>query len=171
MDINRKRITVKLNKLLEQKLSHKIYAKEVTFDYGTKNIVRVDYMTFEPENQMSVAGIERGVFTCYEVKSCKEDFKSGYGLNFIGDRNYLVMTMQTYKSIIKEIPWNVGVYVAIPDLGSDREVLMRQFENPSDFANDDFKWKLACMKHSHPCSREKSMIEVLFCMLRAAQRI
>ena len=60
-------------------------------------------MQFVPENQLSVSGIEPGTFVCYEVKSCKADFLSGHGQNFIGEKNYLVMTMSTYKELCKYV--------------------------------------------------------------------
>ena len=176
MGKNRPYITKKLSRLLEKKLIEKIYAREVTFNYGTKDVVRVDYMSFEPAGQMCISDIEKGVFTCYEVKSCKEDFHSGWGQNYIAEKNYLVMTMETYKDIINEIPQNVGVYIAIPDFGNtsimpDRKVLVSEFENPTDFSDDNMEWKLACMTHCRTSTRTKSMNEMLFCMLRAKQRI
>lgn len=50
----------------------KYWASEVSIDPWTTKGKRVDYMQFLPENQMTVSGIEKGSFTCYEVKSCKE---------------------------------------------------------------------------------------------------
>ena len=96
----------------------KYYASEVSLDYGSKDVCRIDFLQFEPANTMTVSGIEKGIFTCYEIKSCKEDFNSGYGLNFIGEKNYLVMTMETYKAILPELPrkgcGSIGVMVAVP---------------------------------------------------------
>ena len=66
------------------------WAKEVTFDYGTSKMVRVDFMRFKPVNN-TVSGIEKGDFFCYEVKSSVEDFHSKNGHNFIGDYNYYIM--------------------------------------------------------------------------------
>ena len=76
--MNRKEITKFLGELLK---SHKFsgmskyWASEVTLDYGTKDVKRVDFMQFEPLHQYSVSGLEKGIFICYEVKSCKADFK------------------------------------------------------------------------------------------------
>ena len=60
------------------------WASEVSIDPWTSKAKRVDYMEFCPANQYSVSGIEKGIFTCYEIKSCKEDVYSGNGLNFFG---------------------------------------------------------------------------------------
>lgn len=76
------------------------YASEVVLDYGTKHPRRIDFVSFEPQDQMSIAGIERGIFSFYEVKSCKEDVFSGNGLSFVGDKNYLVTTMQCHKDLL-----------------------------------------------------------------------
>ena len=86
------------------------FAREVTFDYATGNAVRVDFMKFKPKNN-TVSGIEKGDFYCYEVKSSVEDFYSKNGHNFLGDFNYYVMPMETYKKVQNEIPYKVGVYV------------------------------------------------------------
>ena len=86
------------------------WAKEVTFDYSTNHAVRVDYIRYKPVNN-TVSGIEKGDFYCYEVKSSVEDFRSGHGLNFLGDYNYLVMPEKIYATISLEVPHYVGVYV------------------------------------------------------------
>ena len=75
------------------------WASEVSIDPWTSKAKRVDYMEFCPANQYSVSGIEKGIFTCYEIKSCKEDVYSGNGLNFFGEKNYIVTTMECYKEI------------------------------------------------------------------------
>lgn len=61
-----------------------------------------------------ISGIEKGIFSCYEVKSCKADFESGFGRNFIGEKNYFVMPMATYKEVMQDIPNGIGVLVPIP---------------------------------------------------------
>ena len=81
----------------------KYYAREVSIDYGTSNVKRVDFMQFEPAGVIYQSDIEKGIFTCYEVKSCKEDVYSGNGLNFIGEKNYIVTTMQCYKDLQEDM--------------------------------------------------------------------
>ena len=104
---SRREITEELSGLLESHIDPKrdtrvYWAKEVTFDYATGHAVRVDYMLFKPVNN-TVSGIEKGDFWCYEVKSSVEDFRSGHGLNFIGDYNYIVMPEKVYETVALEI--------------------------------------------------------------------
>ena len=79
------------------------WASEVSVDPWSANGKRVDFMQFSPGDQMSISGIEKGIFTCYEVKSCKEDVYSGNGLNFLGEKNYIVTTMECYKDILPDL--------------------------------------------------------------------
>ena len=94
--MNRKEITKLLTDILiSDKLSdRKYYAKEVTLDYGTENQRRVDVMQFSPKGVLHTSDIEKGTFTCYEVKSCIQDVYSGHGLNFYGEKNFIVTTRQ-----------------------------------------------------------------------------
>lgn len=145
------------------------WASEVTLDYGYEHPVRVDFMRFEPKNQLAVSGIEKGIFICYEVKSCKADFHSGNGLNFEGEKNYIVTTMECYKQIVNEIPWNIGVMVAIPYF----RTAINEFESPTpvpdkyNFDNPEEHWRFEIIKPAHLIDRKRSMSELLFCMLRA----
>lgn len=168
--MNRKETTEFLSNLLISNRFHgmgKYWASEVTLDYGhgKGREKRVDFMQYIPENQYSVAGLEKGIFICYEVKSCKADFKSGHGLNFEGEKNYLVMTMQTYKEIIKELdslPYAVGIMVAVPYGHSE----ITEFEKPTPIT-EECQWTLKIIKSSGNQSRKRSMVELLFCMLRS----
>ena len=68
--MNRKDITKFLGELLvRNRLTGrgKYYASEVSLDYGTTNVKRVDFMQFEPAEVVSVGEIEKGIFTSYEV--------------------------------------------------------------------------------------------------------
>lgn len=79
----------------------KHWASEVSIDPWGRDAKRVDYMQFSPADQCSISGIEKGIFTCYEVKSCKEDVYSGNGLNFLGEKNYIVTTMECYNIVYR----------------------------------------------------------------------
>lgn len=125
---------------------------------------RVDFIQFAPKNQ-STSGIEKGEFIFYEVKSCKADYHSGNGLNFEGDRNYIVTTMETYKQIIHEKPWEVGVYVACPE---SREPV-DEFENPTSIGDKTVDWTLKIAMAAHPKDRQRSMSQLLFYMLRSGK--
>lgn len=171
---NRKAKTQFLSKLLvSDRLNQrsKYWAKEVTLDYGLKHHVRVDFMQFVPENQIAISGLEKGIFICYEIKSCKADFNSGHGLNFEGEMNYIVTTIECYKQIVNDIPWNVGVMVAIPFTKTRYE----EFDNPTplpqnyDECQFTQRWRLEIIKRAHKSNRKRSTIELLFCMLRAGR--
>lgn len=159
----------------------KHWAREVSIDPWTTRGKRVDYMQFSPMDQMSISGIEKGIFTCYEVKSCKEDVYSGNGLNFLGEKNYIVTTMECYKDILpdfrngkfarymrEQFPESssyFGVMVAIPYLSE----LTDEFNDPTPIDGDTQKWKLAVILPCRKGSRKRSMTELLFCMLRSGR--
>lgn len=179
---SRKEITGKLLNLLRSKTSGKHSAEEVVLDIDqTHGKHVVDYMTFEPARCDTVDGIEKGIFTCYEIKSCYADLYSGNGLNFVGEKNYLVTTSEVYNKMLKE-NWNklndhvkncnseshlfdiggVGVMVAIPQY---RETSVEVF-NPKPF-DIYLNYRLEVIMSCHPTSRRRSMVELLYCMLRA----
>ena len=165
--MNRAETTKFLSELLVQrKLAGKYYASEVTLDFGSGKgkEKRVDFIQFAPKNQ-STSGLEKGEFIFYEVKSCKADYHSGNGLNFEGDRNYIVTTMETYKQIIHEKPWEVGVYVACPE---SREPV-DEFENPTSIGDKTVDWTLKIAMAAHPKDRQRSMSQLLFYMLRSGK--
>jgi len=179
--MNRKETTEFLSQLLiSERLAGrgKYYAKEVSIDYGTVNVKRVDFMQFEPAGVVCQSDIEKGIFTCYEVKSCKEDVYSGNGLNFIGEKNYIVTTMSCYKDIQEDMRsgklWkhireccpessaNFGVIIPVPD-GVE---LADEYENPTHLSKD-IKWKMQVIFSCRQGSRKRSMTELLFYMLRS----
>lgn len=162
--MNRKETTEFLGKLLiREKFIRKHWASEVSIDYGTTDVKRVDFMQFEPAGVCGISAIEKGIFICYEIKSCKADFKSGFGRNFIGEKNYFVMPMSTYKEVIQEIPHNVGVLVPIPKYVDKVD----EFENPTELSGIVEDWKLCAIKPARLQLRKRSMTELLFCMLRS----
>ena len=145
--MDRKETTKYLSQLLVDTLFgfRTYWASEVTFDYATAHPIRVDFMQFEPGNQ-SVAGIEHGIFKCFEIKSCKEDFRSKNGHNLIGDKNYYVMPEKTFWEVKTEIPWSAGVYT-------------------------EKDGKLKCIRWAHQVQRKRPLAEMLFMMLRSGMDI
>ena len=97
--MNRKETTKLLTQILinDKLTDRKYYAREVTLDYGTNHPKRIDVMQFIPKGVVHTSDIEKGIFISYEIKSCKEDIYSGNGLNFYGEKNYIVTTMETYR--------------------------------------------------------------------------
>lgn len=163
--MNRNDTTTFLSKLLvEQRLLRKYWASEVTLNYGSDHLRRVDFMQFCPNNTITASGIEKGYFICYEVKSCISDYKSGYGQNFIGEKNYFVMPMSLYKNLCTSDAFgiHIGVIVPIPK-GADKHA---EFENPTELDTEK-EWELVIIKNSYPQNRHYSLAELLFCMLRS----
>lgn len=146
------------------------WASEVTLNYGSADVKRVDFMQFKPVNTMSASGIEKGEFICYEVKSCIEDYKSGHGQNFIGEKNYFVMPMSLYKSVVNALAYNIGVMVPVPVSKGwyDEKDLYVEFENPTEL-DPNIEWELRIIKPAHPQNRKYSLAELLFCMLRSGK--
>ena len=183
--MNRAEITKFLGDLLKSDRFSgmgKYWASEVSIDAfaATGKGGRVDFMQFIPQNQYSMGGLEKGVFVCYEVKSCKADVYSGNGLNFYGEKNYIVTTMQCYKDILPDLnsgtfnehlrktnpesSAHYGIMVAVPVMRDKN----REFEEPTSIS-DDISWRLEILR---PCiigSREKSLTEMLFCMVRSGK--
>lgn len=127
------------------------WAKEVTFNYGTRDAIRVDFMRFKPVNN-TISGIEKGDFYCFEVKSSLEDFYSKNGHNFLGDYNYYVMPEDVYEKAKEKIPFGIGVYVP---------------------AGKHYKgewYKLKSMKKARRKDRNKSSLEMLLMMFRSMAR-
>ena len=182
--MNRAETTKFLGELLEQQYLSGLgrhWAKEVSIDPGSaRTHRRIDYMLFQPAGQCDIADIEKGIFTCYEIKSCRADVFSGNGLNFIGEKNYIVTTMQCYKDIQEEYrngllkahirsinpeSSNYGIMVAIPRLST----LEDEVENPTPLDGNLDKWKLAIAIKCFGGRRKRSMVELLFCMLRSGR--
>lgn len=157
----------------------KYYASEVSVDYGTTDVKRVDFMEFEPSGVTSVGAIEKGIFTCYEVKSCKEDVFSGNGLNFIGEKNYIVTTMKCYKDILDDYTSGrltkhiidccpnsstyYGIMVAVPKNADIHD----EFKNPTPFNREHEGWELKVIQPCRLGQRKRSITELLFYMLRS----
>ena len=185
--MTRKETTKWLTDLLiyEKVSNNDYYAKEVTLDYGTNHPRRVDVMEFQPEGVMGISAIEKGIFVCYEIKSCIEDVYSGNGLNFFGEKNYIVTTMNVYKKLqddiregkldkhIKEFLGTsdcptYGFMIPVPAYIDLRKSsgLYDEFDNPTEI-NPKMSWKLWTLTHPRENLRQRSMNELLFCMLRA----
>ena len=172
--------------LISDRLSdRKYYAQEVTLDYGTDHSKRVDVMQFSPAGVIYASDIEKGIFTCYEIKSCKADVYSGNGLNFLGEKNYIVTTIETYKKLQEDIREGVlrryvkdnypesslhfGIMCPVPIQTDCRKVddLASVFDNPPELGGDPYNWKLHAFVQCHEGRRSRSMNELLFCMLRS----
>lgn len=99
------------------------WASEVSIDPWTPKARRVDYMEFSPANQCSVSGIEKGIFTCYEIKSCKEDVYSGTHL------------LEPMKKIVKEL---MDEGKTVEEIGKQLGMRPEEIFRLSDFSKEDF---------------------------------
>lgn len=178
--MNRKDTTKFLSELLVRDRfgSRKYWASEVSLDYGTRDVKRIDFMQFEPAGVTSVSDIEKGIFTCYEVKSCKEDVYSGNGMNFVGEKNYIVTTMECYKELQPDMQsgklqnhirecnpessMHIGIMVPVPYSFKPTD----EYENPIELKGD-IAWEMKVILPCHQGRRKRSMTELLFCMLRS----
>lgn len=184
--MDRKRTTEFLeNLLISDRFSGmgKYWAKEVSIDpWAAKGKPkRVDYIQFAPPGQCSVSDIEKGIFVCYEIKSCKQDVYSGNGLNFLGEKNYIVTTMECYKDLLQDLrdgtfarylhevapesSSHFGIMVAMPYMSE----MTDEFENPTEIDFENGQWKLAVIKQCVPGRRKRPTTELLFCMLRSGR--
>lgn len=115
--MGRKEITAGLSALLEQRFARNAvkYAREVELMVGGDS-VRVDYMSYQyPVGcWYRNTSAELGTLTVYEVKSCMDDFKSGHGLGFVGDRNVLVCPAALAEELIgsRKLPYDVDEVLA-----------------------------------------------------------
>lgn len=160
--MNRNETTGFLSNLLIERLGSRAYwASEVSLDFGTVYVKRVDFMQFEPAGVVHISDIEKGIFTSYEVKSCMADYNSGFGKNFETEKNYFVMPMELYKKLATEIG-AIGVMCPVPIFSSKND----EFDNPTPL-DADVQWELKVIKQAHGMYRKRSMSELLFCMLRA----
>ena len=173
--MNRAEITALLSDLLERDvLSGRHWAKEVKYRKLDGDLGRVDYMSFETGPQRyqppSQSTVERGTFSCFEVKSCMEDYTSGHGLNFIGDWNYIVCPMSLYKQIPQAEMHDVGFYVVLPYyIGSDgsRTEMVREHQNPSELTPDRKAWRLHKVSQQPIIAdRRHGTAELLYAMLK-----
>jgi len=90
---------------LTRKNSYSYWAHEVLVERNTGHEKRVDFVEFLPKGGVTYSDgphVEHGTFSFYEVKSCVEDLKSGHGLNFYGDENWLVMPVELYEPYLEE---------------------------------------------------------------------
>ncbi len=170
------------NVLRNTRLTEKgYYASEVTINALTKDKKRVDYVQFVPPGAVFLSDIEKGIFICYEIKSCTRDVYSGSGLNFYGEKNFIVTTMETYKKLqpdirsgklnahIREVNPDSSLYYGIMVAVPKGRNVYEEYEQPTrpGVADD---WTMKTVLECDPGGRRKrSLAEMLFCMLRSGK--
>lgn len=181
--MNRAEITKLLGDTLERTRFSgpgKYWAKEVTIDPFTQHTKRVDYMQFIPPHQCSVSAIEKGIFVCYEIKSCKEDVYSGNGLNFCGEKNYIVTTAECYKELLPDLrsgKFKKHLKECNPESSTDFGIMMlklagrdatSEFKYPHELDASE-EWEFEIVRPCYNGLRKRSMAELLFCMVRSGR--
>lgn len=154
--MGRKDTTAELSELVRKRLANSTpyWAEQVDVEptkYGSCGIV--DFMAFYPawsqlQGVPSRVAVEQGRFDFYEVKSCMDDFNSGHGLNFHGDRNYLVCERELADELHNRMMIPGTCSVLCPDRARGRLV-----------ATYDTGWERG--------QRRCTSGELLFCLLMA----
>ena len=109
--------TKKLEKLLEQHFNKRndFYVFECTIGwYGSEIVDCIMY------------NCQREIY-CYEIKQSVQDFHSKNKLTFIGNKNYFVMPYSLYEKVKNEIPYEIGVLVAIDRLDDKEKEEVNQY--------------------------------------------
>ncbi|MEG2932733.1 MAG: hypothetical protein RR842_04065 [Gordonibacter sp.] len=138
--MSRSQITAGLSKLLEQHLakSTERWAREVRI--GAPTECRVDYMSIRCQYGAlaSLGGIEHAEVTCYEVKSCMADYKSGNGLNKLGDINCIVCPDDLRRKLILGTELGVSGW----DFAIPCPIGCRSFSKPIKYNGEVDGWRL-----------------------------
>lgn len=149
---------------LTKRNAYSFWAHEVWLDrYKEKGEAkRVDFVEFVPKGGPMYSDgphVEHGIFTFYEVKSCMADLKSGHGLTFEGDENFLVMPVELYEPYLKESMKDEYLrqstrYARCLLYGTSRSGKPTFWEQPRKLENDWY-------------CRKRGVAELLFCLMRA----
>lgn len=84
------------------------------------------------------------LFSCFEIKITREDFKSECGHNFVGNLNYYVMPLKLFKEIKEKIPDDIGVITFnIESANSIRQTKAAKFRVLTDKENFNLLFSLA----------------------------
>lgn len=101
--MDRSKITAGISALIEQHLDKQtcVWGSEVSIE--SLGRCRPDYLAVSASygKFATISAIERAEVTVYEVKSCLADFKSGNGLNEVGDTNWLVLPYEVLRKIVE----------------------------------------------------------------------
>lgn len=110
---------------------------------------------------------------CYEIKQSVQDFHSKNKLSFFGNKNYFVMPYELYEKVKYEIPYEIGVYVAIDKLEEKSEETINQYgiKSINHWAEPiDGMEKLYCIKSAKKVDLKADKEVILSSMLRSMQR-
>lgn len=155
--------TKKLEKLLANHFNNRneFYVFECTLGwYGSEIVDCVMY------------NCNREIY-CYEIKQSVQDFHSKNKLSFFGNKNYFVMPYSLYEKVKKEIPSEIGVYVAIDHLEERQKEEVNEFGIKNRwgwFEPIDGLKELYCIKSARKQELKADKEVILSSMLRSMQR-
>lgn len=147
---------------LERKSSYSFWAHEVWLDRYTDHEKRVDFVAFYPHGGVRFtdgAHVERGKFHFFEVKSCMADIRSGHGLNFEGDANFLVMPVELWEPLKVELVENPTGYVRSAIRNAKCLLYGERRGKPGFFETGEY------IEPTY--TRTRGAAELLMCMMRA----
>lgn len=155
--------TKDLEKLLANKFNDRndFYVFECTLGwYGSEIVDCVMY------------NCQREIY-CYEIKQSVQDFHSKNKLSFFGNKNYFVMPYSLYEKVKNEIPYGIGVYVAIDRLENKEELVTNMYgiTNKKTWSEPvDGMKELYCIQSAKKQDLKADKEVILSSMLRSMQR-
>lgn len=155
--------TKKLEELLAAKFnnSNDFYVFECTIGWFGNEIV--DCIMYNCQREIH----------CYEIKQSKQDFYSKNKLTFIGNKNYFVMPYSLYEQVKKDIPKEIGVYVAIDRQEPKEETTIDEYGIKRTTYYTEFidgLNVLYCIKPARKQELKADKEVILSSMLRSMQR-
>lgn len=171
--MGRKEVAQGLTELLRIHLDkkHIPYAEEVTF--WMHDQIRPDFVAVDVEwkGSANICHIEQGEVNVYEIKSCVADFKSGHGLNMIGDNNFIVIPYEVSQKILKddsaEIPYGWVFAFPVP-----KDFRGKKFETIPKYEGQVEGWRLSVPTQGKAyITRHFAISEVLWAMIHSQSGI
>lgn len=155
--------TKDLEKLLANKFNDRndFYVFECTLGWYGSEIV--DCVMYNCQREVN----------CYEIKQSVADFHSKNKLSFFGNKNYFVMPYILYEEVQNEIPYGIGVYVAIDRLERKEELMTNMYgvTNKKIYVEPiDGMKELYCIKSAKKQDLKADKEVILSSMLRSMQR-
>lgn len=148
-----------------------VYLSAYTQDGGAIDI-RPDYLAFNLSHgnyASKAAWVERGMFTVFEVKSCADDLTSGHGLNFIGDKNYIVTTRELGEQLRGNGPLSKHLHNADGVLVPSGNGLRMLFENSYSlgyrkFAASELLWAIIRTRRARLSGWDEATTDAMTCI-------
>lgn len=153
--------TKKLEYLLRNKfdIRNDFFCFECTIGWYGKEIV--DCVVYNTSREIS----------CFEIKSSEQDFHSNASWSFFGNKNYFVMPLEVYEKVQKEIPMDIGVYVAIDRINIETKQILTKYGTNTQYSPNlipGFK-ELYCIKKCKKRELKADKEVILSSMIRTLQ--